>query len=540
MLVVCAGDNRLLAVRICQSEIKICFNTSDKQGSMSVTPQEKIRVLHVDDEPEFADLTTTLLEREDDRFTVETATSASDGLAELDDSPPDCIVSDYNMPGMDGLEFLEAVRAEYPALPFILFTGRGSEEVASDAISAGATDYLQKGSGTEQYRLLANRIENAVRQYRSEERLDETQKEYTAVFENAQNALLLVNVEDNGFRYQQCNPRAAELIGRDRTEIVGSHPSEALGPENGPKVVGAYRKCVHQRESVAYTVTLDLPMGRVIWDCEATPVASDGDIEQLVVEFRDVTEQYERLRELREYETIIEALTDAVYVLDEDGRFTYVNEEFVELVGYDRETILGNTPSLIKDEEAVERAEEELGRLLSSDGPDTVTFEVAVQPRDWDPIICRDHMGVLPYEGDRFNGSVGTLRNITDEKERQRELEQIETLFQHAQDSLFLIDVTEEFTIEWVNPAWENTTGLSAERVCGQTPRDVLGEEAGAAAEANYRECIERQEPLRYEEAVRFEGELTQWVTQIAPVVVDGRVQYIAGSTRNVTEQRER
>lgn len=68
------------------------------------------------------------------------------------------------MPGQNGIEFLETDREEYPNLPFILYTGKGSEEVASDAISAGATDYLQKGSGTDQYQLLANRTPNAVGQ----------------------------------------------------------------------------------------------------------------------------------------------------------------------------------------------------------------------------------------------------------------------------------------------------------------------------------------------------------------------------------------
>ncbi len=76
------------------------------------------------------------------------------------------------MPGIDGLEFLQAVRERYPDLPFILFTGEGSETVASDAIAAGVTDYLQKGSGTEQYELLANRIRNAVRARREDERAD--------------------------------------------------------------------------------------------------------------------------------------------------------------------------------------------------------------------------------------------------------------------------------------------------------------------------------------------------------------------------------
>jgi DNA-binding response OmpR family regulator len=71
---------------------------------------------------------------------------------------------------MSGIELLETVRETYPDLPFVLFTETGSEEVASEAISAGVTDYLQKGGGSEQYALLANRIENAVQAHRTAER----------------------------------------------------------------------------------------------------------------------------------------------------------------------------------------------------------------------------------------------------------------------------------------------------------------------------------------------------------------------------------
>ena len=81
------------------------------------------------------------------------------------------MVTDYDMPGRDGIEFLEAVREEHPELPFILFTGKGSEAVASETISAGVTDYLQKEAGTEQYAALATRIRNVVTRYRREREL---------------------------------------------------------------------------------------------------------------------------------------------------------------------------------------------------------------------------------------------------------------------------------------------------------------------------------------------------------------------------------
>jgi DNA-binding NtrC family response regulator len=136
---------------------------------MAVAAHKRIRVLRVDDEPAITDLTATVLEREDDRFTVETATSADDGLERTNAHPPDCVVSDYNMPGTDGLESLQAVREKHPDIPFIYFTGEGTDAVASDAIFAGVTDYLQKGSGSEQYELLANRLEDAVTTHRSQQ-----------------------------------------------------------------------------------------------------------------------------------------------------------------------------------------------------------------------------------------------------------------------------------------------------------------------------------------------------------------------------------
>ncbi len=84
-------------------------------------------ILHIDDESSFTDLMKVFLKRNKHGFCVETATSAEEGLATLADHPPDRIVSDYNMPGMDGLEFLRTVRKGHPDLPFRLFTREGAK-----------------------------------------------------------------------------------------------------------------------------------------------------------------------------------------------------------------------------------------------------------------------------------------------------------------------------------------------------------------------------------------------------------------------------
>jgi CheY-like chemotaxis protein len=120
-------------------------------------------VLLVDDDAGDLEMTEMVLEEREGEFQFLTATSAAEGMNALKSNPVDCVVSDYDMPLVNGVEFLQQVRAEYPTLPFILFTGQGSEEVAKQAILSDVTDYVEKGVGTQQYDVLLSRIRKALR-----------------------------------------------------------------------------------------------------------------------------------------------------------------------------------------------------------------------------------------------------------------------------------------------------------------------------------------------------------------------------------------
>lgn len=134
---------------------------------------DQATVLCVDDDPDLVALTASLLEGSNERFETITETNPRAVIDRLAEQSVDCVVSDYDMPEMNGITLLESVRERYPALPFILFTGKGSEEVASTAIAHGVTDYLQKATGEEVYELLANRVANAVAQYRASQRAND-------------------------------------------------------------------------------------------------------------------------------------------------------------------------------------------------------------------------------------------------------------------------------------------------------------------------------------------------------------------------------
>jgi len=189
-----------------------------------------IRVLHVDDDPGLSEVTERFLERADDRIAVESAADAEEGLGLLDDDV-DCVVSDHEMPGRNGVEFLRAVREKYPDLPFILFTGKGGEAVASDAISAGVTDYLRKQSGTDHYELLANRVVDAVEGVRTERRLEAQRRRFSILFERLTQPVVEIEYEDDVPVVQRVNSAFEEVFGYDASAIVGESLDEYIVPE---------------------------------------------------------------------------------------------------------------------------------------------------------------------------------------------------------------------------------------------------------------------------------------------------------------------
>ena len=190
---------------------------------------DPILVLHVDDDPDVLALAAEFLARENDAFELRSETSAEAGVAVIEEVDLDCVVSDYRMPGTDGLEFLSQVRAAHPHLPFVLFTGQGSEEIAADAISAGVTDYLQKGTDPSQYTVLANRVENAAAQYRTEQELARTRRGFEKLIEHS--AEVIPILDETGV-VQYVTPSVRRVLGYEPEEVVGDNAFDYIHPDD--------------------------------------------------------------------------------------------------------------------------------------------------------------------------------------------------------------------------------------------------------------------------------------------------------------------
>lgn len=379
---------------------------------------DAIRVLHVDDEPRLADLTAEFLEREDEQFTVTTATCARDGLRRLADADCDCVISDYDMPEKNGIEFLEAVRDEYPALPFILFTGKGSEEVASDAISAGVTDYLQKQRGTEQYTVLANRVRNAVEATRAQQQRDRQ-------LEAIETAREGISILDDDGRFIYVNRAYADLFGYEPEGMVGNH-WELIYPDDEVQTL---------RDEVLPEVE-----ARGYWHGTTTGCRADGDTflgdhrlalteqDELVCTIRDLSDQTERDRALKRtnavLSTLVETLPAGVLVEDESRNVLAINDRMFELfgmpgtpedvIGADCEHMAREVSDLFVEPDAfVDRINELVTERKRVHGENLRLRDGRTFARSHEPIELPDG-----------NGHLWMYRDVTDQQTRERELQQ--------------------------------------------------------------------------------------------------------------------
>ena len=138
------------------------FYTRTIHHRSSGNDPDMITILYVDDEPVMLDTLKLFLER-DPELRVMTALSANAALALLQNQSCDAIISDYEMPEIDGIAFLKIIREQYPRLPFIIFTGKGREEIVIESLNNGADYYVRKGGDPKaQFAELVSKVRHAV------------------------------------------------------------------------------------------------------------------------------------------------------------------------------------------------------------------------------------------------------------------------------------------------------------------------------------------------------------------------------------------
>jgi PAS domain S-box-containing protein len=177
-----------------------------------------IRALCIDDDPALLEISKTFLER-DGEIVVEPSLSAMDAMVMLETRHFDIIICDYQMPKIDGIQFLKSLRIQGRTTPFILFTGKGREDVVIDALNNGADFYLQKGGDPKtQFMELVNIIKRSVSQRQAIDQLRESEEIYEKLFKDNMESMILLDPISGSI--VDANHAACDFYGYTREELL--------------------------------------------------------------------------------------------------------------------------------------------------------------------------------------------------------------------------------------------------------------------------------------------------------------------------------
>ncbi|WP_312620150.1 PAS domain S-box protein [Haloarcula sp. 1CSR25-25] len=513
---------------------------------MSRKDTDRIHLLYVDDEPDFADLAATLLERKDSQFTVATVTSASDGLDRLADTAFDCIISDYDMPGQNGIEFLETVREEYPDLPFILYTGKGSEEVASDAILAGVTDYLQKGSGTDQYTVLANRARNAVEGHRSQRALAERNQELRRYKQAVNSMHEAACIYDTAGQFELVNEYLADWYGKSPEALEGE--ASALIPRIREQTDGdPYQALLDgTRDELKGELDGDFPgHGYAVLAYRLTPLRVNGTVDGIVGVARDITDRRERQAELERKDRAMDAAPVGISISDpsqEDNPLIYVNERFTELTGYAGEEVLGSNCRFLQGEhtnlEPVARMREAI------DDEEPVTVELRNYRKDGTEFYNRVSIAPVQDEDGEVITYVGFQQDVTEDKEREQEYERVVELLNHTEQ---IADVggweidPDTQDVFWTDHLFEMVAGDYDEEPPLEDALNLYIEADRPRVETAVETALAAGDPFDVEARFRrSDGDIGWFRIRGEPTIEDNKVVTLRGAVQDITDYKER
>jgi len=431
-----------------------------------------LRILYVDDEPSLQEAIKLYLESEGE-FAVDTFTSANEAIIRINTERYDAIISDYQMPGMDGIEFLKTVRSSGNTIPFILFTGKGREEVVITALNEGADFYLQKGGKPEAlFAELVHKIQQAVQHRRADVRIRDYERREADIINFLPDATFAIDTNGvviawNHAMEEMCGIKASEILGKGNYEYSIPLYKERrpilvdLILHDEPAIAAKYPSLKREGQTLIAEATspyLYNGRGATIWFIAAPLCNNQGEVVGAIESIRDITERkraedallknteelhasYEEitateeelranldqltrqeleLRESREkYRSLFSDSRDGIVMVDGQGRFLDANPVYCAMLGYSVEELRTiSFPRITPEKWQAWEGEEIWNRRLMKDG------YTGIYEKEY---IRKDGL-VFPVELQAFtvfdtNRNIkyvwGTVRDITERKQQE-------------------------------------------------------------------------------------------------------------------------
>ena len=454
-----------------------------------------IRVLMVDDDPAVLEIAKIFLERSQD-IRVDAIESAREAMERLTGDHYDVIVSDYVMPEMDGISFLKWVRSQDSDVPFILFTGKGREEVVIEALNNGADYYLQKDANPKVlYAELTHQIRQAAERQKTKRAVLESEEKYRALFENMNEGFVLYEFVRDGeneprdYVIMDANPKIELIAGLKPEEAIGKRATEVFRSDR-PPFLEIYSKVAETGSPAKFEGIF--PSSDRYFSISAFSIGK----RQFATIFSDITEQKRMDEELRrahkQLQDIIDFLPDATFVIDQNRKVIAWNRAVEEMTGVPKENVIGRDSysygapfygferpvlidSIFSEDEEIKRSYNHVGRK-----GDAIFAEVYV-PSLYGGKGAYIWATASPLFDDhgRIVGAIESIRDVTERKRGELALREtrdyLDSLLHYANAPIAVWGP--DMKIIRFNRAFERLTGYSAEEVIGKEACMLLPDE---------------------------------------------------------------
>lgn len=479
---------------------------------------DQIRILHLEDDSVDAELILRTLMTDFPGCMVHRADSGESFARALRSHQFDIILSDYNLPGFNGLEALELAKTHSPGTPFIFVSGAIGEDLAIESLRLGATDYVLKDRLTRLTPTVRRAHQESLehrRRKQSEQALFESEILYRTLIETSPDAIILTDLDT---RITMINGHTIDLYGGTSVDdLVGRNALDLLAPEDRDRAL-ANKKAILQTGSlrnVEYTL-LRKNGSRYPAEVDASVIHDNrGNPKAFLAVVKDITERKKVLAALVEsenrYRSLIETSADAVVLSDLEGVILFCNERTAELLGYDNSRSLIGKILFEFVEPTDHKNVREMGKRIKAEGK-VRNFEYTLIRRDGTRLHVEVSSSLIGDREGNPRAFTSFLRDVTERRRNEEQILEQAALLDVDPASILVRNLDDKITF------WNK----GAERLYGWTQAEVLN-----ASFTKFLPAGKLDDFRRYKQELTktgsWRGEITRLRKNGDPIVVDSQ-----------------
>lgn len=464
--------------------------------------------------------------------------------AALDRQPWDIVICDYKMPHFNGLAALKLLQAGGLDLPFIIVSGTIGEELAVEAMKAGANDYLMKGGLARLVPAVERELREAVG--RRERRLVgdalvASEARYRRLFESAKDGILILNAETG--TVVDANPFMLQLLGRARDQLLGKKIWE----------LGSFRDIIADKAGLA-----ELQQQIYAYCGDKTLEGADG--RRIDVEFISNTYQVNRhqvmqcnIRDISGRKAVeaalhvknaaLEAAANAVVITDRNGRIEWANPAFTALTGYALAAAIGRDHrELVKSGQQDPEFYRHLWETILAGR----VWRGMVTNRRKDGSLYTEEMTITPVRNEQGDIAhfAAIKQDITARQAAAEALQKSEERFRNLAENTsdWIWEINETGVYVYASPRVHDLLGYTPEEVLGRSPLAFMPPPEAARLEPVFAGLVTRHEPCVGLENVCLHKDGRRVVLETSAVPIfdaAGVWRGYRGIDRDITERKQ-